>query len=83
MILAILFHFLCTQHVSDINISIIRSLRIAVELPHPSFCPVKTEDLALVSSLTSSTFVASHKHIPRSVSGPLEHDSTAKMRQCE
>ena len=28
MSLAILFHFLCAQHVSDINISIIRSLRI-------------------------------------------------------
>jgi len=26
--LATLFHFLCTQHVSDINISIIRSLRL-------------------------------------------------------
>jgi len=26
--LAILFHFLCVQHVSDINISIIRSLRL-------------------------------------------------------
>ena len=26
--LAILFHFLCTQHVSDINISIISSLRL-------------------------------------------------------
>jgi len=26
--LAILFHFLCAQHVSDINISIIRSLRL-------------------------------------------------------
>ena len=26
--LAILFHFLCAQHVSDINISIIRSLRV-------------------------------------------------------
>jgi len=26
MTLAILFHFLCTEHVSDINISIIRSL---------------------------------------------------------
>jgi len=26
MSLAILFHFLCTQHVSDINISVIRSL---------------------------------------------------------
>ena len=25
---AILFHFLCAQHVSDINISIIRSLRL-------------------------------------------------------
>jgi len=28
MSLAILFHFLCTQHISDINISIIRSLRL-------------------------------------------------------
>jgi len=28
MSLAILFYFLCTQHVSDINISIIRSLRL-------------------------------------------------------
>jgi len=28
MSLPILFHFLCAQHVSDINISIIRSLRI-------------------------------------------------------
>jgi len=28
MSLAILFHFLRTQHVSDINISIIRSLRL-------------------------------------------------------
>jgi len=27
MSLAILFHFLCAKHVSDINISIIRSLR--------------------------------------------------------
>jgi len=28
MSLAILFHFLCTQHVSDINVSIIRNLRL-------------------------------------------------------
>jgi len=28
MSLAILFHFLCTQHISDVNISIIRSLRL-------------------------------------------------------
>jgi len=28
MSLTILFHFLCTQHVSDINISIIRSMRL-------------------------------------------------------
>ena len=28
MSLAILFHFICAQHVSDINISIIRSLRL-------------------------------------------------------
>ena len=34
MSLAILFHFLCAQHVSDINISIIRSLRL--------FCSITT-----------------------------------------
>jgi hypothetical protein len=28
MSLAILFHFLCAQHISDINLSIIRSLRL-------------------------------------------------------
>jgi len=28
MSLAILFHFLCAQHISDINISIIRSFRL-------------------------------------------------------
>ena len=37
MSLAILFHFLCAQHVSDINISIIRSLRI--------FCGITTLDV--------------------------------------
>jgi len=35
MSLAILFHFLCTQHASDINISIIRSLRL--------FCWITTQ----------------------------------------
>jgi len=34
MSLAILFHFLCAQHVSDINVSIIRSLRL--------FCSITT-----------------------------------------
>ena len=39
MSLAILFHFLCAQHVSDINISIIRSLRLfVVELPRRLLC---------------------------------------------
>jgi len=38
MSLAILFHFLCAQHVSDINMSIIRSFcDCAVDLPHLSF----------------------------------------------
>jgi hypothetical protein len=32
MSLGILFHFLCTQHVSDINISIIRSLRLCCRI---------------------------------------------------
>jgi len=34
MSLAILFHFLCTQHVSDINMSVIRGLRL--------FCSITT-----------------------------------------
>jgi len=34
MSLAILFYFLCAQHVSDINISIIRAYDYSVELPH-------------------------------------------------
>ena len=71
MSLAILFLFLCAQHVSDINISILCHLLFyfssyvlnmfrtliypspgacdcVVELPHRSFCSVKTDDLALV-----------------------------------
>jgi len=34
MSLAILFHLLCAQHVSDINISIFRSLRLCCRLKH-------------------------------------------------
>jgi len=37
MSLAILFHFLCAQHVSDINISIIRTLRLFCWI-HWSYC---------------------------------------------
>jgi len=32
--LLFLFRFLCAQYVSDINISIIKSLRLFFELPH-------------------------------------------------
>ena len=38
MSLAVLFHFFCAQHISDINISTIRSLRLFVELPHCPYC---------------------------------------------
>jgi len=40
MSLAILFHFLCAQHVSDINISIRRSLRLFcwITIVHWSYC---------------------------------------------
>ena len=38
MSLAILFHFLCAQHVSDINISIIRSLRLCWWITTSSSC---------------------------------------------
>jgi len=37
MPLVILFHFLCTQHVSDINIPSSGACNCAVELPHRSF----------------------------------------------
>jgi len=43
MSLAILFHFLCTQHVSDINISIIRSLRL--------FCWITTLVVIVLGSM--------------------------------
>ena len=36
MSLVILFHLSCAQHVSDINISIFRSLQLVDELPHRS-----------------------------------------------
>ena len=42
MSLAILFHFLCAQHVSDINISIIRSLRLCRLLQPAKRTPPKT-----------------------------------------
>jgi len=38
MSLVILFHFLCTQHVSEINISIIRSLRLCCWITTSVFC---------------------------------------------
>jgi len=38
MSLAILFHFLCTQHVSDIKISIIRSLRLCCWITTLVYC---------------------------------------------
>ena len=44
MSLAILFHFLCAQHVSDINISIIRSLRL--------FCWITTKASACTTDTT-------------------------------
>jgi len=42
MSLAILFHFLCVQRVSDINISIIRSLRVVSVLQAASACNTDT-----------------------------------------
>ena len=44
MSLAILFHFLCAQHVSDINISIIRSLRPTQNQPHQISNTQRTEN---------------------------------------
>jgi len=38
MSLAVLFHFLCAQHVADINISIIRSLRLCCWITTSVFC---------------------------------------------
>jgi len=47
MPLAILFHFLCAQHVSDINISIIRSLRL--------FCWITTSCASACDTDTTPT----------------------------
>jgi len=38
MSLAVLFHFLCAQHVSDINISSSGACDYSVELLHWSYC---------------------------------------------
>jgi len=45
MSLAILFHFVCAQHVSDINI---HHQDLATVLLNYEICPVKAKDLALV-----------------------------------
>ena len=47
MSLAILFHFLCVQHVSDINTSIIRSLRL--------FCWITILSLVVVVSVLQAS----------------------------
>jgi hypothetical protein len=51
MSLAILFHLLCAQHVSDINISIFRSLRLCWRITTSSSCSVKTDVLAISVTL--------------------------------
>jgi len=47
MSLAILFHFLCAQHFSDINISIIRSLRL--------FCWITTSVVSVLQASVCNT----------------------------
>jgi len=49
MSLAILFHFLCAQHVSDINISIIRSLRL--------FCWIATLVVLFLANNTTNVVI--------------------------
>jgi len=65
MSLAILFHFLCTQHVSDINISIIRSLRHIGRFVLGSLCVGDLVRLDL-SSVRVVGFNLQHGHMLRS-----------------
>ena len=73
MPLAILFHFLCAQHVSDINMSIIRSLRL---------CCWITTSVVLFSVrcvLEQLCFSLQNEHHPKPAAPKLQH--TTKWEQ--
>jgi len=53
MSLAILYHYLCAQHVSEINISIIRSLRQPYQISNTHRTENKTTDLVRNSTAQS------------------------------
>ena len=64
--LAILFHFLCAEHVSDINISIIRSLRLCRLLQPAKRTPPKTSRTKSSNTQRTenkTTDVVIHQHI--------------------
>ena len=85
MSLAVLFHFLCAQHVSDINISIIRSLRL--------FCWITTlvvlflvrccvGDLVRLDlgSVRVASFSLQHGHHSHSAAPNLQHTTNQEQQ---
>jgi len=68
MSLATLFHFLCTQHVSDINISVIRSLRPC--------CWITT---SVVMFSVHSGFSLQHGHYSNPATPNLQHTTNWKQ----
>ena len=62
MSLAILFHFLCTQHISDINISIIRGLRLCYWILFHFLCTQHVSDIniSIIRSLRLCYWILFH-----------------------
>ena len=55
MSLAILLHFLCVQHVRTLIYTSSGACDYSVELPHWSYCSVKTWDLTCLESMRGTT----------------------------
>ena len=76
MSLAILFHFLCAQHVSDINISIIRSKFIpeqSLEETNPLFQTVINPQPPHTTWTEQLCFSLQNEHHSKSAATNLQH----------
>ena len=67
MSLAILFHFLCAQHVSDINLSIIKSLRLCCSITTSVFL---FSVRCVLDSCASAWNTSTTKNQPHQISNP-------------
>ena len=82
MSLAILFHFLCAQHVSDINILIIRSLRLFCWIITLAVCSwfdvlvFRCECVGVVSVLQASAYIRMSHHPNRTTP---KHQNTSNQ----